>query len=185
MATEHLSDTTLTVNDRITLHATGERFVHPLHQLIVKNRDHLQQFLDWPQHVKTIEDTRKTVQSNMLLHQRGYAKMFMIVVDELLVGVLSFNAIEPLNKTAYIGYWLDKEAQGQGILSQALQAMIAFYARRGDVRRFVIKCRVANHASNQVAKRNGFTLEGCLRQAEFLNGNYDDQNIWAKIVEQP
>ncbi|MBS1205860.1 MAG: ribosomal-protein-serine acetyltransferase [Proteobacteria bacterium] len=182
MATEHRSDTTIPVNDRITLHAADDRFVHELHQLLVKNRDDLQQFLDWPQYVRTVDDTRKTLQSNMLLHQRGYAKMFMIVVDEVVTGVLAFNAIEPLNKTAYIGYWLDKEAQGQGILSQALQALMAFYTSRGDVRRFVIKCRVANHASNQVAKRNGFTLEGCLKQAEFLNGNYDDQNIWAKIV---
>ncbi|ANI82897.1 50S ribosomal protein L7/L12-serine acetyltransferase [Kosakonia oryzae] len=182
MATEHHSDTTIPVNDHITLQAADERFVHDLYQLIVKNRDYLQQFLDWPQYVRTVDDTRKTLQSNMLLHQRGYAKTFMIVVDEVVTGVLAFNTIEPLNKTAYIGYWLDKEAQGQGILSQALQALMAFYARRGDVRRFVIKCRVANHASNQVAKRNGFTLEGCLKQAEFLNGHYDDQNIWAKVV---
>ncbi len=183
MAMEH-QDTTIPVNDRITLHAADERFIHELHQLVVKNRDALQQFLDWPQYVRSVDDTRKTLQGNMLLHQRGYAKMFMIVVDDVLAGVLSFNAIEPLNKTAYIGYWLDKDVQGQGMLSQALQAMIDFYSRRGDVRRFVIKCRVENHASNQVAQRNGFTLEGCLRQAEFLNGNYDDQNIWAKIVDK-
>lgn len=176
------TDNLIEVNDRITLHAADERFVHELHQLIVKNRDWLQQFLDWPQHVRSVEDTRKTAQGNMLLHQRGYAKMFMIVVDDVLVGVLAFNSIEPLNKTAYIGYWLDQEVQGQGILSLSMQAMIAFYARRGDIRRFVIKCRVENTASNQVALRNGFTLEGCLKQAEFLNGSFDDQNIWARIV---
>ncbi|WP_342325415.1 50S ribosomal protein L7/L12-serine acetyltransferase [Kosakonia sp. BYX6] len=176
-------DTVIKVNEHIALHAADERFVHDLYQLIVKNRGWLQQFLDWPQHVSSVEDTRKTAQSNMLLHQRGYAKMFMVLVDEVLVGVLAFNAIEPSNKTAYIGYWLDEEAQGQGILSQAMQAMIAFYAHRGDIRRFVIKCRVANVASNRVAERNGFTLEGCLKQAEFLNGHFDDQNIWAKIVD--
>lgn len=176
------TDTLITVNDRITLHAADERFVHELHQLIVKNRDWLQQFLDWPQYVRSVEDTRKTAQGNILLHQRGYAKMFMIVRDEVLVGVLAFNSIEPLNKTAYIGYWLDQDVQGEGILSASLQAMIDFYAKRGDVRRFVIKCRVQNAASNQVALRNGFTLEGCLKQAEYLNGHYDDQNIWARIV---
>ncbi|MCL6745604.1 50S ribosomal protein L7/L12-serine acetyltransferase [Kosakonia sp. R1.Fl] len=179
-----MDDTVIPVNDHLTLHAVDERFVHDLHQLIIKNRDWLQQFLNWPQSVTSVDDTRKTVQSNILLHQRGYAKMFMIVRDDVLVGVLAFNAIEPLNKTAYIGYWLDEECQRQGILSQAMQAMLDFYARRGDIRRFVIKCRVANHASNQVAGRNGFTLEGCLKQAEFLNGSYDDQNIWAKIVDK-
>ncbi|WLI77437.1 50S ribosomal protein L7/L12-serine acetyltransferase [Kosakonia sp. H02] len=179
----YIPDALINVNEHIALHMVDEHFVHDLHQLIVKNRDWLQQSLDWPQHVSTVEDTRKTAQSNRLLHQRGYAKMFMITRNDVLVGVLSFNAIEPTNKTAYIGYWLDEEAQGQGILSQSVQAMVDFYARRGDIRRFVIKCRVANLASNQVAARNGFTLEGCLKQAEFLNGNYDDQNIWGKIVD--
>ncbi|MGY5956992.1 50S ribosomal protein L7/L12-serine acetyltransferase [Kosakonia sp. BK9b] len=178
-----MEDTQIPVNDHIALHAIDDRFVHDLYQLIVKNRDWLQQFLDWPQHVTSVEDTRKSAQSNMILHQRGYAKMFVIMVDGLVSGVLSFNAIEPHNKTAYIGYWLDKEVCGRGILSQAMQAMMDFYARRGDVRRFVIKCRVGNIASNRVAERNGFTLEGRLKQAEFLNGHYDDQHIWARIVD--
>ncbi len=178
-----MDDTLISVDDRLKLHAIGEHFVDELHQLIVKNRDWLQQFLNWPQYVSSLEGTLKTAQSNMLLHQRGYAKMFMIVQDNVLIGVLAFNAIEPQNKTAYVGYWLDEAFQRQGILSQAMAAMIDFYARRGDIRRFVIKCRVANLASNQVASRNGFTLEGCLKQAEFLNGSYDDQNIWAKIVD--
>lgn len=117
-----------------------------------------------------------------MLHQRGYAKMFLIFLEDQLTGVLSFNAIEPANKTGYIGYWLDEEHHGQGIVSQALQAFIRYYAGRGEIRRFVIKCRVANHNSNRVAQRNGFTLEGCLRQAEFLNGRFDDVNLYAKIV---
>ncbi|MDV5356724.1 50S ribosomal protein L7/L12-serine acetyltransferase [Kosakonia sp. SMBL-WEM22] len=175
-------DAVITVDEQLTLEMIDECFVHELHQLIVKNRDSLQRYLDWPQYVTSIETTRKTAQSNRLLHQRGYAKMFLILRDHVLVGVLSLNAIEPTNKAAYIGYWLDEAAQGQGILSRAMQAMMRFYAERGDIRRFVIKCRVDNEASNRVAERNGFTLEGCQREAEFLNGRFDDQNIWGKIV---
>lgn len=46
-----------------------------------------------------------------MLHQRGYAKMFMIFKEDELIGVISFNRIEPLNKTAEIGYWLDESHQ--------------------------------------------------------------------------
>ena len=101
-----------------------------------------------------------------------------------MIGVLSFNQIEPSNKTAYIGYWLDEAWQGKGLLSQALQAFIARYADSGEVRRFVIKCRVANEASNRVALRNGFRLEGTLKEAEYLNGQFYDQNIYALIVDK-
>jgi ribosomal-protein-serine acetyltransferase len=169
------------VNTHLELRATDERYTTELHNLVVKNRAYLQDYLNWPQFVGSEEDTRQNILSNQMLHQRGYAKMFLIFRDNVLAGVLSFNSIEPLNKTGYIGYWLDEAHQGQGILSQALEAFIRHYARRGELRRFVIKCRVDNPASNQVALRNGFLLEGCLKEAEFLNGRYDDQNIYARI----
>lgn len=174
---------TIKVSDSIELRAVEENHIRPLHHLICKNKNWLQNSLNWPQFVNTEDDTRKTVQGNMMLHQRGYAKMFMIFSEDELVGVLSFNRIEPLNKTAEIGYWLDESHKGQGIISQALQVFIHHYAKRGEIRRFVIKCRVANSQSNQVALRNGFTLEGCMKQAEFLNDTYDDVNIYARIID--
>ncbi len=50
-----------------------------------------------------------------MLHQRGYAKMFAIFKDdELIEGLAPFNRIEPLNKTAEIGYWLTNRAGSSG-----------------------------------------------------------------------
>lgn len=105
---------TIKVSESLELHAVAESHVTPLYQLICKNKTRLQQSLNWPQFVQSEEDTRKTVQGNVMLHQRGYAKMFMIFKEDELIGVISFNRIEPLNKTAEIGYWLDESHQGQG-----------------------------------------------------------------------
>ena len=176
-----MSSEIIPVTQDIELRAVEERYTADLHNLVVKNRAFLQTAFDWAQHVGSEEDTRRNVQSNQMLHQRGYAKMFLIFKDDALVGVLSFNTIELTNKAGYIGYWLDEAHQGQGILSQSLQAFMRYYAERGEIRRFVIKCRVANQQSNSVAVRNGFTLEGCLREAEYLNGRFDDVNIYGKI----
>ena len=175
---------TIRVSETVALYAANECFVSELYQLVLRNRDWLQQSLDWPQHVISEADTRQNMLSNVMLHQRGYAKMFLIFYKEEMAGVLSFNAIEPQNKAGYIGYWLDERLQGRGILSSSLEAFINYYADRGEVRRFVIKCRTANVASNRVAQRCGFALEGCLREAEFLNGAFYDQNIYARIVDR-
>ncbi|CZW03879.1 MULTISPECIES: 50S ribosomal protein L7/L12-serine acetyltransferase [Enterobacter] len=176
-----MSSEIIPVTQEIELRAVEERYTTDLHNLVIKNKTWLQTAFDWAQHAGTEEDTRRNVQSNQMLHQRGYAKMFLIFMKDELVGVLSFNAIEPANKAGYIGYWLDKAHQGQGILSQALQAFMRYYVERGEIRRFVIKCRVANHNSNRVAQRNGFALEGCLREAEMLNGRFDDVNLYARL----
>ena len=176
-----MSSEIIPVTQDIELRAVEERYTADLHNLVVKNRAFLQTAFDWAQHAVSEEDTRRNVQSNQMLHQRGYAKMFLIFKDDALVGVLSFNTIEPTNKAGYIGYWLDEAHQGQGILSRSLQAFMRYYVERGEIRRFVIKCRVANQHSNSVAVRNGFTLEGCLREAEYLNGRFEDVNIYGKI----
>lgn len=177
-------DEALKVDDDITLHSANERYAEPLNALVVANRDYLQQSLDWPQHVLSADDTRKTLHANYTLYHRGYAKMFMVFFREELVGVFSFNSIEPLNKTAYIGYWLVQNAQGKGIISRCIQHVIGHYSSTGEVRRFVIKCIVTNKQSNQVAQRNGFTLEGCLKQAEYLNGDWHDQHIYGYVMDQ-
>jgi len=180
---ENWQDDAITVNENIRLHSIHERYVDELFALVVRNKAWLQKAMEWPQYVTGVEETLKMAQGNYILHHRGYAKMFLIYQQEKMVGVISFNQIEPTNKTAYIGYWLDEGAQGQGIISQAVEAVIARYAGEGAVRRFVIKCIVTNEASNRVAQRCGFTLEGRLRQAEFLNGEFHDQNIYARILE--
>ncbi|EOI3575414.1 50S ribosomal protein L7/L12-serine acetyltransferase [Cronobacter turicensis] len=176
-------DERLIVNDNLELHSVHERFAGPLFSLVQRNKDWLQKAMNWPQYVNKIEDTRQTIQGNVMLHHRGYAKMFMILLDGEMVGVLSFNQIEPTNKTGYIGYWLDEQHQGQGIISGALQTMMAHYAQTVEVRRFVIKCIVTNEASNRVAQRNGFTLEGRLKEAEYLNGQFHDQHIYGRIID--
>ena len=180
-AAENWQDDVITLNENISLHSIHERYVDELYALVVCNKAWLQKAMEWPQYVTSREESLKNAQGNYILHHRGYAKMFLIYQDKQMVGVISFNQIEPTNKTAYFGYWLDEGMQGQGIISQALEAIIAKYSSEGSVRRFVIKCIVTNEASNKVAQRNGFTLEGCLRQAEFLNGEFHDQNLYARI----
>ncbi|OCG03987.1 GNAT family N-acetyltransferase [Gilliamella sp. wkB112] len=101
--------------------------------------------------------------------------------SQALYNVISFNRIDSANKTAYIGYWLDSRIQGHGIMTQALHALTKYYAEGRIIKRFVIKCSTDNSKSNQVAKRCGFSYEGTLKQAEYLNGIYHDQNIYALI----
>ncbi|GEM_PF-5018899 len=102
------------VDERIELRATDERYTTELHNLVVKNRAWLQDSLNWPQFVGTEDDTRQNILSNQMLHQRGYAKMFLIFSDNALVGVLSFNAIEPLNKTVISATGWMKGIRGGG-----------------------------------------------------------------------
>ncbi len=74
------------VTDALTLIAIDERYVSDLHQLVVKNQRWLQQSLSWPAEVRSEDETRRHVQGNVMLHQRDYAKMFLLFLDKQLVG---------------------------------------------------------------------------------------------------
>ncbi|VED51000.1 Ribosomal-protein-L7p-serine acetyltransferase [Raoultella terrigena] len=90
----------IVVNDGLVLRAVDERYVTVLHRLVEKNQRWLQNSLSWPAAVSGEDETRRHVQGNVMLHQRGYAKMFLLFLQDEMVGVLSFNQIEPINKTA-------------------------------------------------------------------------------------
>ena len=47
----------------------------------------------------------------------------------------------------------------------------------------MIKCRVDNVKSNRWRCAMAFQLEGCMQQAEFLNGDYYDVNLYARIID--
>ena len=49
---------TIKVSDSLELHAVAESHVTPLYQLTCKNKNWLQQSLNWPQFVHSEEDTR-------------------------------------------------------------------------------------------------------------------------------
>lgn len=171
------------VSDALELRVVGEQHITPPHQLVLKNKIWSQQSLNWLRSVESENDMRKNVQGNMMLCQCGHAKMLLIFEQGEAIGVTSFDQIEPLNKAAYIGYWLDKEHQGKGILSQTLQVMTHHYTQRQETRRSMIKCRVDNIESNQVALRNDFRLKGCMQQAGFLNDDYHDTNLYTRIID--
>ncbi|MCX8650538.1 50S ribosomal protein L7/L12-serine acetyltransferase [Gilliamella sp. B2776] len=169
------------VNEHIHLVPPDRRYSTKLYNIIDVNRDNFSQYMAWTKFVSNETDTSNFLDNCTIEHQIDLTKTYLILLDNNLVGLLSFNQIDKNNKTAYIGYWLDKRTEGKGIMTQAIQALTHHYASQKIIKRFVIKCSVDNPKSNAVAKRCGFSYEGTLKQAEYLNGIYHDQNIYGLI----
>ena len=169
------------VNEHIHLVPSDRQYSSKLYNIIDVNRDNFSQFMAWPKFVSNEADTSNFLDNCSIEHQKDITKTYVILLDNNPVGLLSFNRIDKNNKTAYIGYWLDSRAEGKGVMTQAIQALTHYYASQKIIKRFVIKCSVDNPKSNAVAKRCGFSYEGTLKQAEYLNGIYHDQNIYGLI----
>jgi ribosomal-protein-serine acetyltransferase len=153
-----------------------------LFRLVKHYLEYFSKFLAWPRFIETVHDTVAFLENSRKDHQDGLSKTFIILLDDVPCGTLSFNNIDANNKTVELGYWLSPQAQGQGILTQCIEVLIKHSSSDGAVQRFVIKCITSNKGSNGVARRCGFEHEGVLKKAEQLNGIFYDQNIYARVI---
>ena len=170
------------VDKHLYLAPANNQYTSDIYNIITSNREYFSQFMAWPKFVKNQADTAQFLDSCWLKHQLNESKTYVILLKGQAIGLLSFNQIDKNNKTAYIGYWLDSSKQGNGIMTAAINALIKHYAMQKIIRRFVIKCAVNNEKSNAIAKRCGFSYEGTLKQAEYINGTFHDQNIYGLIA---
>lgn len=65
-----------------------------------------------------------------------------------------------------VGYWLRRDALGQGFATEIASALVKIAFERDQVRRVDLMCSPDNERSAAVARRMGFTLEGRLRDRQ-------------------
>jgi RimJ/RimL family protein N-acetyltransferase len=83
----------------------------------------------------------------------------------ILLGVIELRH-EPLG-SATVGFWLGRDHRGQGMMTEALQALVEYaFAEDGlGLTRIHWESLVGNYGSAIVARRAGFQFEGVSRQS--------------------
>ncbi|MBE1533613.1 GNAT family N-acetyltransferase [Actinomadura algeriensis] len=111
-------------------------------------------------------------------------RLFGIWVDGVLQGGTLFRVFDAGQGVCEAGVWLDRAAQGRGLVTTACRVMIdwAFGAR--GMARVEWLCDPANDASIAVARRLGMTLEGVRRKAYVHDGEPRDLQVWAVLDDE-
>jgi ribosomal-protein-alanine N-acetyltransferase len=86
-------------------------------------------------------------------------------------------------QNAMLGYSLDAQAQGQGLMREALRAIIEHCFAAADLRlhRLQAAVRPENQRSMALLKALGFEQEGFGRRYLFINGAWRDHAIYALL----
>src|SRR5205085_384676 len=96
----------------------------------------------------------------------GTAAPFAIVdagQDSRLLGSISLMSLDWLQRRGEVGYWLAREARGLGHATRAVRLVCHWGMTALGLERIDLLAATANHASQRVAERAGFTREGILR----------------------
>ncbi|MDN5658513.1 GNAT family N-acetyltransferase [Brevibacterium sandarakinum] len=101
------------------------------------------------------------------------------------VGNVMATAIDRRHSTAWISYWLDSNARGQGLAAAGLRSIVDHLHEALAVYRLELGYRVNNPASAAVAKSAGFIVEGRQRERLSYDGVRYDTEECARLVGDP
>lgn len=155
-----------------------------LFALVEANRDRLRRWLPWPDANRGVGDSRAYILRMRTLSRAGLGQSFGLWWKDSLVGVAGFNWIDCANHGAAIGYWLAEDAEGHGLMTAAVAALLRHGFRTLKLNRIEIRAGVRNRRSRAVAARLGFRHEGTLRQAERLADRYVDHAVYGLLATE-
>jgi hypothetical protein len=98
-----------------------------------------------------------------------------------LCGMVGYNRLDWDNRTAFIGYWLAKDAEGKGIVTRCCRALVDHAFTELGLNRVVIQVAVGNFRSQAIPDRLGFSREGIAREGEWLYDRYVDLAVNALL----
>lgn len=174
----------LEVDDDIKLALTNQEFAVELYKVIDSNRPHLSQFLPWVDAMRSVEDLRSYLEYCEQLYAEKKEVSFIILFQDNPVGRIGLHHLNLANKIAAIGYWLDKDVVGKGIISKSCTRLIDYGFRELELNRIEIKAAGKNTRSQAIPGKLNFTKEGILRQAEFVNGEFVDLFLFSLLKEE-
>jgi [ribosomal protein S5]-alanine N-acetyltransferase len=119
-------------------------------------------------------------------HRRGQVAPWGIEHrgDGRVIGTCGFFYWEPLDSRAEIYYALARPSWGQGYMTEAAQAVVAFGFERMVLERLSISCWAENLASARVIEKLGCRFEGLLRHYIYCKGAFRDCRMYSLLREE-
>ena len=103
-----------------------------------------------------------------------------------LIGGCGIGSVDEYQGTGELGYWLGEKYWRQGYMTEVGNKLIEFAFQKLKLRKLKIPAFTANQASNGLAKKLGFKLEGTLTQhcRAKSTGKIHDENIYGLLKKE-
>jgi ribosomal-protein-serine acetyltransferase len=153
----------------------------PVFALADRNRTRLREWLPWVDQTRSPDHVREFIVRAFEQYHADRGPNAGIWVEGEIAGSIGCHAIDPANRNCHIGYWIDADRQGQGIVNRCCEVLLDYLFRELDLHRVVIQCGTGNHRSCRIPERLGFTREGVARQAQWVNDRWVDLVVWSML----
>jgi ribosomal-protein-serine acetyltransferase len=172
------------IDHEITLKLLDLNDAPTLFQLTERDREYLREWLPWVDGTTKQEDSEAFIHSCLKAFKEKEEIHLGIFWKDELAGVFGLHGIDWSNRSTQFGYWLGAAFQGNGIMTRVVKAMIQYAFDELQLNRVEIRAAVGNKKSRAIPERLGFSKEGCLRQAAWLNDRYIDLMVYGMVKEE-
>lgn len=172
------------VDDEIDLRIFEMRHADVLFQLAEANRQHLSTFLPWIDDIHSYIDTRQFIREGLTQFANNDGFQAGIWYHNELVGCIGYHSIDWNNRRSELGYWLDQDHQGLGIMTRCVRTLTDYAFNAYNLNRLQIRCAVDNVRSRAIAERLHYTFEGVLRQDIFVGYRFLDHALYSMLEHE-
>ena len=175
---------TIEVDEEIALRPTGDSDLAPMWNAIEEGRNYLGEFLPWIAGYDT-EDNYRTGFNKRRFEKDPFARSceYTNEYEGELAGGVGFG-LPNRDNGVEVGYWLKEDVQGRGIMTRSVTAVLDMIFDHMKLHRVTIRAATPNKPSRGVPERLGFTHEGTLREAAFVQGRYIDLEIYSMLEHE-
>ncbi len=153
--------------------------------IVERNRRHLREWLPWIDRTRSARDIRVFIEEVVLpQYAASQGPQAAIWLEGGICGSVGCHPIDWANRHCSLGYWIDAAQQGKGIVTRCCAAMLDYLFRDAGLHRVTIQCGTGNLRSCAIPQRLGFTREGVLREAEWVNDRWVDLVLWRMLAQE-
>ena len=173
------------VFDNFRIELLNENRGEAFYNLIDKNRVRLEDFFAGT--VSRTQTLKDTLDYCVEIQNRIKAVSYLpyIIIDtntHEFIGLIDVKNIDLNIPKAELGYFIDKDYAGYGIVSKALTKVIEYIIDTHGFKKLLCRIGSKNQASINVAIKNGFELEGTIRRDyKTTKGEIVDLNYYGRI----
>jgi len=135
---------------------------------------------------QSLEDTHELMQRLQALYDRREAIYWGITFkgEDAVIGSCTLFQFDADFQCAETGYELQRAYWRQGIIAEAMLAVLTYGFTKLGLHRIEANVGAGNTPSERLLLKLGFTFEGNLRQRYFFRGHFEDQHCFGLLKDE-
>ena len=117
-------------------------------------------------------------------NDQAYSFLIFTSDNEDFIGEVNISNVQRgIIQSCTIGYWIAKDCEGKGMMSESLELVKEFIFNELKLHRIEAACLPHNIPSLKVLLKNGFIKEGTARKLLKINDKWQDHTVLSFILD--